>query len=172
MAHWQWFAYRTCKLTRCASSGFRWHRIQFGECCGWTHEAPTHFKDWCYYCHYQGSAPLFEYLIIFYFNTFFNCHYGFIAKKILLIVVLVIGRDLQPGSSPWVHLPEAIYSESRWHSGSATSTLQPCCWRSLKWGWGGRGGPPHIQPAAGGTREQQTVSATWTVWRWVHNTIE
>lgn len=36
----------------CSVFGFRWHCIQLGQCCGWAHEAPTHFEDWCYYCHY------------------------------------------------------------------------------------------------------------------------
>lgn len=36
----------------CSVFGFRWHCIQLGQCCGWAHETPTHFEDWCYYCHY------------------------------------------------------------------------------------------------------------------------
>lgn len=79
-------------------------------------------------------------------------------------VFLVIGGDLQSGSSPRVHLPETIYTESGWYSSGASSTLQPCCWRSFKWGWRGRGGPSHVQPTTGRIRDQQTVSATWTVW--------
>lgn len=105
-------------------------------------------------------------------RTCFGCCCGLIVKATNWLVSVVTGRDLQPRSSPRVHLPETVDPESRWHGGGAPSPLQPRCWGSLKWGRGGRGGPAYIQPAAGGTREQQTVSATWTVWRWVHNTVE
>lgn len=44
---WKLLEWMTCSVF-----GFRWHCIQLGQCCGWAHEAPTHFEDWCYYCHY------------------------------------------------------------------------------------------------------------------------
>lgn len=51
---------------------FRWHCVQFGKCCGWTHEAPTHFEDWCYYCHNQGIVPYFEYKLSLRLQAFVN----------------------------------------------------------------------------------------------------
>lgn len=55
---WNLLNWRTC-YNILLFLNFRWHCIQLGQCCGWAHEAPTNFEDWCYYCHYKGSVPSF-----------------------------------------------------------------------------------------------------------------